>query len=221
MVMATAQGMGSGGAIVLPPSVVAGRGGVVRFTVDDVVAMVRQGIIREDATTELLNGIVVHKDRGEYGGDPTLHGPRHRACVRRLTRLVGRGVDSAHRHAQIQLPVVCAPDQMPEPDFAIIRGTDADYANRLPTAADTFCVIEVADSSLERDETEKSPTYAAAGIPQYVILNLRTDTAQLYADPDPAARGYRATAMTGRCGTIDLNAGPTGAITVAVDDLLP
>jgi hypothetical protein len=75
-----------------------------------------------------------------------------------------------------------------------------------------------ADASLERDETEKLPIYAAAGVPQYVILNLRTDTAAVHTDPDPAARTRTAVA---RPGTLTLNAGLGGAVTVALADVLP
>jgi hypothetical protein len=37
----------------------------VRWSVEDVLAMVRLGILAEDSTTELLGGLVVVKDRGD------------------------------------------------------------------------------------------------------------------------------------------------------------
>jgi hypothetical protein len=40
---------------------------------------------------------------------------------------------------------------MPEPYFSVIRGTDADFTDDLPSAAALLCLVEVADSSLERD----------------------------------------------------------------------
>ncbi len=197
----------------------AGRGGPVRFTVADVLSMVRQGILPEDATTELLDGIVVHKDRSEQGGDPMSHGPRHRKCVRQLAALAAR-IDSADRHAQSQLPIVCGDGEMPEPDFAVIRGTDDDYDDALPTAADAFSVIEVADSSLERDRDEKLPVYAAAGVPWYLIVNLRTDALQLYTDPDP--RGQYRTAETLRRGDVlRLPIGGGLVLDLPVADVLP
>ncbi len=176
-------------AAAVPPSALAGRGRLVRFTVDDVQAMLRAGLVAEDASTELLDGYIVQTDRSQYGGDPTMHSPGHRYTVRRLTALAA-DIDSPDRHVQIQLPVVCGPHQMPEPDFAIIRGPDTDYRTRLPTAPDVLCVIEVADSSLERDREEKLPVYARAGVPQYIILNLRNRTAEVYAGPDRAAGIY-------------------------------
>ncbi len=174
----------------VPPSALSGRGPLVRFTVDDVQAMLRAGLLPEDATTELLDGCLVLKDRSALGADPMSHSPGHRYTVRRLTA-VAAAIDSSDRHVQIQLPIVCGSNQMPEPDFAIIRGSDADYVSRLPTAAnDVLCVIEVADSSLERDREEKLPVYARAGVPQYIILNLRNRSAEVHVDPDLQAGIY-------------------------------
>ena len=204
----------------VPPSAVAGRGPLVRFTVEDVLAMLRAGLLPEDATTELLDGCIVRKDRGEHGGDPMAHSPGHRYSVRRLTGLAA-AIDGPDRRVQIQLPIVCGPDQMPEPDFAVIRGPDTDYMDRLPTAADTLCVIEVADSSLERDRNEKLPVYARAGVPQYVILNLRNRTAEVYAEPDREAGTYSPPILLQVVDVLDrcLERGRTLAMPLA--DLLP
>ena len=204
----------------VPPSVAAGRGGPVRFTVADVLSMVRQGILAEDATTELLDGLVVHKDRSEQGADPMSHGPRHRKCVRKLAALSGR-IDSADRHAQSQLPIVCGDGEMPEPDFAVVRGTDDDYDAALPTAADAFCVVEVADSSLERDRDEKLPVYAAAGVAWYLIVNLRSDTLELYTDPDPTGRQYRSTQVIRAGESLRMPLGGGLGLDLAAVDVLP
>lgn len=204
----------------VPQSLLTGRNGFVRFTADDVQIMLRQGILPEDSTTELLNGLVIHKDRGDLGGEPLLLGPKHRACIRRLTALVSR-IDTPARHAQVQLPIVCGIDQMPEPDFAVIRGPDSDYTDRLPTAADTFMVLEAADSSLERDRDEKLPVYAAAGIQQYVILDLRTRTAMIYANPDRAAGTYPPPTIVREGEELWLRVGEDEIFTIPLADLLP
>ena len=200
----------------VPPSAIAGRGPLVRFTVDDVQAMLRAGLLPEDATVELLDGCLVRVDRATVGGDPMAHSPGHRYSVRRLTALAA-DIDSPDRHVQIQLPLVCSPTQAPEPDFAIIRGPDTDYLDRLPTAADALCVIEVADSSLERDRDEKRPIYARAGVPQYIILNLRNRTAEVYADPDRANGVYGTASVLAIDDVLELRtgAGQTSAVVLA------
>jgi Uma2 family endonuclease len=149
-----------------------------------------------------------------------MHGPKHRACIRKLTAFVSK-VDTPERHAQVQLPIVCATDQMPEPDFAVIRGTDADYANSLPTAADTFMVLEASDSSLERDRDEKLPIYAAAGIEQYIIFDLRSDTAINYSEPDRSTATYAKAEPVKKGGVIVLRVGVGQFVSMPLADLLP
>jgi len=192
----------------------------VRFTVAGVLGMIRQGILPEDARTELLDGILVHKDRSEQGGDPMALGPRHRKGVRRLAALSAR-IDSPERHAQSQLPIVCGEGEMPEPDFAIIRGTDDDYDDTLPTAADALGVVEVSDASLERDRDEKGPAYAAAGIGWYLIVNLRTDTLELYTDPDRSGRRYLASEVLRTGDFVRFPLGGGAVLELSVDTVLP
>jgi hypothetical protein len=201
----------------VPPSALTGRDGLVRFNVGDVQARIRAGMVDEDATTELLDGYIVHTDRSAYGGDPTAHSPAHRYSVRRLTALSAT-IDSPERNVQVQLPIICGPRQMPEPDFAIIRGPDTDYADRLPTAADAPCVIEVADSSLERDRDEKLPKRVRAGVPQYVILNLRNRTAEVYTEPDRAAGTYVLTVFVAVAGAIKIYTSTTSLFRTSLKD---
>jgi len=64
----------------------------------------------------------------------------------------------------------------PEPDVAVFRGTHRDYTTRHPGPADLALILEVADSSLHRDRTDKLAIYAHVNIPTYIILNLTTQT---------------------------------------------
>jgi hypothetical protein len=204
----------------VPQSALAGRGPLVRFTVDDVQAMLVAGLLADDSSTELLNGCIVRTDRSKNGGDPAMHSPGHRYTVRRLTHLAGM-IDAPERHVQIQLPVVCALNQMPEADFAVIRGTDNDYVNRLPAASDALCVIEVADSSLERDRNEKLPVYARAGLGQYIILNLRDNTAEVFEQPDSVSGTYPPPAVVKITGAISIGLGKGLTFAVDLASLLP
>ena len=43
----------------------------------------------------------------------------------------------------------------PEPDVAIVRGTDADYRHRIPTAADVALLVEVSETTLSQDRGKK------------------------------------------------------------------
>ncbi len=48
---------------------------------------------------------------------------------------------------------------------------------------DVFLLIEVADSSLALDRDVKLARYAAAGIPEVWIVNMRARQVEAYAEP--------------------------------------
>ncbi|MFO0867012.1 MAG: Uma2 family endonuclease [Gemmataceae bacterium] len=54
---------------------------------------------------------------------------------------------------------------------------------------DVALVIEVADSSLFRDQRDKSRIYASAGIPGYWIVSLVDASIEIYDQPDSASPG--------------------------------
>ncbi len=195
----------------LPPSLLNGRGSLVRFTVEDVLAMVQQGILPEDSTTELLNGWIVLKDRSDLGENPLMHGSKHRMCVRWLTAFAGR-IETPNRHGQIQSSIICGGNGMPEPDFALIRGSDLDYEDQVPTESDVIMVAEVADSSLERDQTDKYKIYARAGIAHYLIFNLRNMTIEKFAEPDRLAETYFVKTTIRRDESFVFPGGPDGDV---------
>ena len=58
-----------------------------------------------------------------------------------------------------------------------------DYHLGHPSPADVFLLIEVADTSLEFDREVKLARYAAAGIPEVWIVNLRARQVEAHADP--------------------------------------
>src|SRR5205085_8440638 len=83
---------------------------------------------------------------------------------------------------QCQGTVVLA-DSQPEPDFAFLREVADDYTTHNPTAADSGLLIEVADSSLLRDQRDKTRIYARASIPVYWIVNLVDRRIEVYSQP--------------------------------------
>jgi hypothetical protein len=65
----------------------------------------------------------------------------------------------------------------------------------------------------------KAPIYAAAGVPEYWIVNLRQEQLEVYRSPDPAARRYTVVEIVQRGGRGALPGLPD--VVVAVTDLLP
>ena len=102
----------------------------------------------------------------------------------------------------------------------ILRGALDDYTD-LPTAADAFCVIEVADSSYDRDAGEKLTGYAKAGVQQYIIINLRTRAAEVHTQPDAVAGTYPTPARIAEGELLRLRIREEEWFDVALADVLP
>src|SRR4051812_38930380 len=104
--------------------------------------MMKNGILREGAPIELIDGFLVHKDRSKAGEDSISVGFEHVWGVQNLIRVLA-AVAQHGCHLGIQQPIAIPPDSVPEPDGAITRGTINDYRTRYPGAADLPCAIEV------------------------------------------------------------------------------
>jgi Uma2 family endonuclease len=157
----------------------------VRFaplTVDQYHRMIETGILPEGAPLELLDGMLVRKDRSAAGEDPMTIGKRHGMTVDQIAFLLARLLPKGF-YLRCQGPLSFPPEQEPEPDAAVIKGQPRDYAERHPGAADVPVVIEVADSSLAEDRTVKQRIYANAGIPQYVLVNIPDQQIELHEQP--------------------------------------
>jgi hypothetical protein len=102
--------------------------------------------------------------------------------------------------------------------WAVVRGGIDDYLDHPPGAADVWCVIEIADSSLSLDSGPKLAAYAAAGIRQYLVADLVNDRVLLHEEP--AGTSYSRTTVFVRGETVQISAG-TGQVPMAVDRLLP
>jgi Uma2 family endonuclease len=195
------------------------RASILPLTIPQYQRMISENIVPEGSTVELLRGVIVRKNRSSPGEDPMGHSPLHRMIIALLTALTVK-INSDSRHMQIQSPIACPPDGAPEPDAAVIRGNPREYASRLPGPGDVSCVIEASHSSLDRDREDKLPIYAAAGIPQYIILNLFSNTVEIHTDPDRQLQEYRTKVTRERHETITLVL-PDGVLEIPAADVLP
>jgi Uma2 family endonuclease len=196
----------------------AGRLELLPLSVEQYDRMIEEGILPEDTGVELLDGVLVRKDRGDAGGDPMTVGEAHAYVVRQLAYL-GLRLDPTRLHLQTQQPVVIPGAGEPEPDAAIVLQPITETGK--PRAADVSCVIEVAGTSLDRDRTTKLRHYARGGIPQYIILNLQDRTAEEYLDPDSRTGTYaRKTTSTGSA-LLQLHLAGDETLEVAVGQIFP
>lgn len=145
---------------------------VWRFSVEQYHQMIHLGILTEDDPVELLEGWIVRK---------MPKNPLHRATTK-LTRSALEQIVPDGWYVDAQEPITLD-DSEPEPDVVIIRGNTRDYLDRHPGARDVALVVEVADSTLERDRTSKKRLYARAGILIYWIVNLPEQKIEVYTQP--------------------------------------
>lgn len=193
---------------------------IARFTVEQVEGMLASGILSDGTPIELIDGVLVYKDRSDWGEDPMTIGKKHNLAVQLLKELDAE----LRRHdctVQTQGPVRIPPHDEPEPDGAVLKGQPRDYADRLPTATDVHAVIEVSDSSLDYDRTTKLARYARAGIAQYVIVNLRHGCVEVHERPAPGEERYESVFVLRRGDKLELRAGEHARYDVAVARLLP
>ena len=190
---------------------------VARLSATQVHAMLVAGILPNAGALELIDGLLVWKDRTAHGGGVMTIGEKHNLVIKLLARL-DPDLALQGSHMQTQGPVRLSGTDEPEPDGAIVRGDPRDYADQTPTSADVTCVLEVADSSLEYDRTTKATLYGRAGIPQYVIVNLRHLCLEVFADPADGA--YRRSSVV-RAGDLVALVTATGDVSIPAERLLP
>lgn len=138
-------------------------------------------------------------------------GPPHTSTVDRLTRLL---VLALSELAWVRVQGSFAADDLsePEPDFCIFPLGDYDTAH--PSVA--HLIIEVSDSSLAYDRGEKAPLYAACGVPEYWVVNLRDRVVEVHRGP--GAGGYRDVEVVPKGARLRLLAFPE--VELAVDDFV-
>ena len=185
---------------------------IATFSVERYQRMVETGILTPEDQVELLENYVVLKMPGN---------PRHDGTIQRmLVRLFP--ICPAQWSWRIQSAIALA-DSQPEPDFTLVRGSADDYLTLHPAPADVGLVIEVADSSLLRDQRDKTRIYARAGIICYWIVNLVDRRIEVYTQPSGPAEvpAYGAFQTYQPGDSIPLVLEGTTAATLAVADLLP
>jgi Uma2 family endonuclease len=163
--------------------------------------MVGQGFF-SDERVELLDGFIV---------EMSPQGARHVGPVRRLTHLLIKALGD-RAYVRIQMPFAASDVSEPEPDVAVVPPGDEDSAH--PSSA--LLTIEVADSSLKKDQLIKTRIYASAGVPEYWVVNVANDTIEIRTAPIEGAYGHLRIARAGE--SIPLQAFPD--VEIAVSDVL-
>jgi len=158
------------------------------FTADEFVRMAAAGVFRENERIELIHGEIVEMS-------PV--GPGHGAAVACLNKRLTIGVGD-RAVVWIQSSARMALDSVPQPDLALLRPHS--YRRAQPRPEDILLVVEVADTSLRYDRTDKLTLYAIAGIPEYWVVSVEGEWLEVYHSPED--HGYRESRRLHRDDTI-------------------
>ena len=177
-----------------------------RFTVDESLAMLDAGVLHEDDRIELIDGVLlVMAPIGDY----------HDNTADWLNELCVRTFGDRAR-VRVQGSIRLNNMSAPQPDIAILRRRAlGDMRPFFPQ--DIFLVIEIADSSLRYDSGPKLAMYAAAGIPEVWIANLRSR--EVTAHISPAGSVYTSVHTYGSGDSISPGAFPD--VSLAIDEFMP
>jgi Uma2 family endonuclease len=185
----------------------------LRYTVDEFQQLVRSGGLPPARRCELIEGWIIQK---------MSRNPPHDVCIEKSQDCL-RAVLPPGWRLRVH-SAVTTPDSQPQPDFAVVPGPADRYSAHHPTAADIATLIEVADTTLRYDRTEKGRVYARAEIGIYWIINLVDRQVEVYTNPTGpgvAAPVYQDRQDFGENESVPLVIGGHEVGRVAVRDLLP
>jgi Uma2 family endonuclease len=185
---------------------------LAQFSVARYQRMIEVGIIKPEDKVELLEHYVVCK---------IARNPLHDGTIQIVYEVIRPSLPPGWL-VRVGQTIVLA-DSQPEPDFAIVRGNARSYLTRHPTPADVALLIEVADSSLLRDQRDKTRIYARGSIPCYWIVNLGDRRVEVYTQPSgpTTVPVYGAFQLFQPGDAVPLVLAGAPAATVAAADLLP
>lgn len=144
---------------------------VAKWSVKDYHKMIETGLLNE-RQVELIAGEIIN-----MSPEGPIHSFINHRSVTYLRSLLGKQAEVREAH-----PITLS-DSEPEPDIAIVRSPDTLYLNHHPYPEDIYWLIEIADSSLAKDLGIKKKAYARAGIPEYWVIELSSQTLKVFQNP--------------------------------------
>jgi len=173
------------------------------FTTDEYYRMAEVGILTPGDRVELIEGEIIRMS-------PI--GARHAGCVNRVSELF---MLNFHGKAivTVQNPTRLNQYNEPQPDILLLKPREDYYGSKHPAADDTLLLLEVADMSLGFDLKVKIPLYAAMGVPEVWVADLRKDVIRVFRSPE--AGQYRTNLTFGAKETLSVLAFPDVAFEVS------
>jgi Uma2 family endonuclease len=149
--------------------------------------LVDQGAF-DDEKLELIEGSLV---------EMSPEGTDHAWVIQKLTTLFARSLPT-HLALRVTAPWAASERSEPEPDLAVVPA--ANYRRDHPATA--RLLVEVSRSSRRKDLGVKARVYAAAGVPEYWVVDLAREVVVRHTQPAPA--GYGAVTTHGPDETLEV-----------------
>ena len=144
---------------------------LAKWSIEDYHQMIAVGILSE-RHVELLEGQII---------EMSPEGPLHRKINDSVAEYLR---EKLRNRAKIyEAHPVSLPDSEPEPDIAVVRLPVSLYDNVHPSTEDIYLLIEISDSTLEKDLEQKRIIYARAGILEYWVVDLKAQQLILFRQP--------------------------------------
>lgn len=145
---------------------------LVKWTIDDYHEMIKSDILAH-RNCELIDGEIVEMS-------PEL--PKHYNTAKRSVNYL-ENLLKDRSDVRFNGPITLSHSE-PEPDIAIVKLPESKYNQHHPYPEDIFWVIEVANTSLNKDLSVKKNIYAEAEIAEYWIINLSTKELIVFRQPE-------------------------------------
>jgi Uma2 family endonuclease len=176
-----------------------------RLSATEYLELIDREVLGPDDRVELIGGELIPMPP---------QNPPHGSTIARINAMFRRLPSRVLVWSQITL--VAGEDFVPDPDFVLLRPRTDFYGSKLPHAADAFAVVEVSHTTLAKDRGEKLRGYAAAGIGEYWIANVKGGVIEVHREPH--ASGYVSKRIAKPGETVAFAAFPDVVFTV--DELL-
>lgn len=150
-----------------------------RLSVADFMLLAESGALDTFAKSELIDGDVYFT-----GARFARHARATTWLLLTLSAQLGKRLGGVE--VIVGVSIHAANDSMPRPDVVV-----TDWRGEGAVPAETIAlIVEVSETTRRIDLGRKAAIYAAAGIPEYWVIDLRHDRVRRHADP--GASGYAA-----------------------------
>ncbi len=144
---------------------------LTKWSLSDYHKMIEAGILSDRRVEFILGNIV------EMSPEKPLHCSVNHKGVTYLRSLLKQNAVVREAH-----PITLS-DSEPEPDIAIVRSSDDLYLTHHPYPEDIYWLIEISDTTLAKDLGIKKKAYAQAGIGEYWVIDLSSETLKVFLNP--------------------------------------